>query len=269
MLKIEKTLLSLGVVVKNPDGFHHWIKWHENIADEILVYDHDSNPIIKIDHPKVKLYHHKDFQIQRDTSIQHNINFFLKNQMKGEFCSIIDDDEFLMGDVIQFLKNLPTKWSGVRLCNKTFGPHGQAKTPEESPWKFYKFYSSHCKLTKGIYRTDLITWTNTHWMFCDGDVCNTRLEKVNNDSHHIVGFEENCYDNIWYNHYKIKSLDDAMRKHKRGRISAAYKIIPTDYSNWYALGEYKDMVELFKMCYPNGVCYIDDNGKLVNYKLNP
>jgi hypothetical protein len=263
-------MLQIGLMVKDPVGFEHWLDWHLPFVDHVFIYDHDSKDL-NVSHPKVTIYRHSDINIPiADDGIQRPVYRYLLSKMTSEWVCFIDEDEFLMGDILPFLKR--SSADGIRLCRKNFGPHDFDTTPEGNPLYNYRFYSSYSYNPKGIYRRALIQDVMVHHCTVGGRVINSRREPVSHKGRRLSNRKGEplnvSYENIWINHYRMKSIEDIKRKQQRGILSwTCGERNDWDYRTIYTLSSDFSISSLIKICHPHGMCYMEESGKLINVEF--
>lgn len=269
-------MLSLLLVVKDPINFHHWLRWHSMIAEEILIYDHNSdNP--EPSRGNIRVFHHKDCQVSKDPEhgLQSNVYSFLLKQAKAEFVLPIDDDEYVLGDIHKLIRELQPWYGGIKLCRKTFGPNGHVNTYDINPLTHYKFYTNWDYGTKTISRVEAINRIDTHDSFLSGSylTLNSAMDPVDQNSLHLTRRGEllpPCYDNVWINHYRYLSYSDIIRKARRGSMEFARSggFYNKTLDEIYQLTSYESQEALVKTCHPTGLCYYNSQGILINQEFN-
>lgn len=205
-----------------------WVSWHDYLGfDKLFILDHFSKEPLIYDHPKVSIFHassHLD-DIKPFGNPEYKyitMSWWWEHLRSGEawdWMAFIDSDEFVMipyGDnVKEVIEN--TGGDAVFLNWKNFGPEDYEKDPDNTLFSYDRFIYHHA--TKVIARKDALV---QHL-----DIQNCHLPKLNGKAKLVtsggqeikhecydVGDGKACWDNLWLNHYHLRSREDWYRKQK-------------------------------------------------------
>lgn len=210
-----------------------WVEWHDYIGfDKLYVLDHFSEKRLEYSHPKLKIFHatsHLD-EMNRFPNIgspQFKYNAmswwwqYLINYERWDWMAFIDSDEFVMFDKGNSLPNL-LKGDAVALNWKNFGPDDYEKDPDNTLKSYTKCSRHHA--TKVIAKKSALVADHDDVQNCHLPALKPEAVFVNSsgrelphrpytaDEAYHQGFSS--WDDIWINHYHLRSREDWFRKQK-------------------------------------------------------
>lgn len=217
-------MIAICAIIKDCDLDYliEWINHHRNIGvDKFIIYDNESEIPIK----DVLFQYSEQLIINEIIGVNMQINAYNQciNNYKNDFDWIIfiDDDEFIVSENIKDFLNKNSNYQNIELNWKIFGSSGYKTKPENGLLKSF---------TKRL---------------PDGNPMHNQVKQMVKPnfvdrfiSPHYCKFSENVktlknINNVYINHYFLKSVDEFKKKMIRGRadsknhgysISLFYKI---------------------------------------------
>lgn len=210
-------MIAICVIIKDcySDYLIEWINYHQNIGvDKFIIYDNESEIPIK----DVLFEYSNSIIINNINGLNMQVkayNHCIENYKNNfDWIIFIDDDEFIVcGNIKEFL-NKNNEFDSIKLKWKTFGSNGYKTKPENGLLKSFtkrlpddNSYNNQFKV---------IVKPNVVKEFISPHECllrNSGAKVLNN------------VNDVYINHYFLKSEEEFKRKVKRGRadnVNLAY-----------------------------------------------
>ena len=206
-----------------------WVEWHSYLGfDRLFILDHFSKERLVYDHPKVQVFHADKEKIEayphcKDAKYKYFAMSWwwdhLINYEEWDWMAFIDSDEFVMLPQRFSLKNtlLSTEGDAVALNWKNFGPADYEKDPPGRSLFAYEECLHHHS-TKVIAKKSALVKHYNDVQNCHMPALKKQAKLVSSSGkelkHECYSLESGLadWDNIWINHYHLRSREDWHRK---------------------------------------------------------
>lgn len=229
-------ILAAEMMQKNlPRQFvDEWVDWHDYAGfDKLYLFDHFSDEKLVYDHPKVEVFHADKKLIESHPHCNDaNFKYFamtwwwdhLIRHEEWDWMAFIDSDEFIVTPHNNLKNTIDMlEADAISLNWKNFGPADYEKDPEKTLLAYDKFLHHHA--TKVLASKDSLIPDYSDVMNChlpplkkESKLVNSSGREIPNDK--CYSYEESyakglvSWDNIWINHYHLRSREDWFRKQK-------------------------------------------------------